>query len=72
MSKKHCRKATARNRLKRVVRESFRLHQAELEGLDLVVMNQPGAALASNRELYLSLAAHWQNCINAARNSNKD
>lgn len=60
ISKKHCKKASARNRIKRVVRESFRLHQAELQGLDIVVINQPAAALASNPELCKSLESHWR------------
>ncbi|MBT8086953.1 MAG: ribonuclease P protein component [Gammaproteobacteria bacterium] len=62
ISKKHCRMATARNRIKRIVRESFREHQAELAGLDIVVMNQPGASAAANPELFRSLAQHWQRC----------
>ena len=72
ISKKHCRKATARNRIKRLVRESFRLHQAELDGLDLVVINQPGAALASNRELSDSLSAHWTRCLDATSRAAKE
>ena len=67
ISKKHCRRATARNRIKRVVRESFRLHQNTLQGRDVVVLNQPAAALASNRELTASLEAHWQRIARAGR-----
>jgi ribonuclease P protein component len=59
ISKKHCRLATSRNRLKRIVRESFRHHRAELEGMDVVVLNQPATHTADNRELFASLAAHW-------------
>lgn len=66
ISSKHCRSAVGRNRLKRLVRESFRLHQADLEGLDLVVLNQPSAARASNTRLFDSLQQHWQRC-SAAR-----
>jgi ribonuclease P protein component len=62
ISKKHCRQATGRNRIKRVVRESFRQHQAELAGLDVVVINQPSAGGAANRQLFDSMAAHWQRC----------
>ncbi len=62
VSKKHSRKATARNRIKRIVRESFRQHQAQLSGLDVVVMSQPSTEAASNRELFDSLAAHWRRC----------
>ena len=60
IAKKNCRLAVARNRLKRIIRESFRTHQASLGGLDIVVMNQQGAEALSNRELFDSLAAHWQ------------
>lgn len=62
IAKKHCRHANDRNRLKRIVRESFRLHQRELGGLDIVVMNRPGAEAAGNRRLFDSLAVHWQRC----------
>lgn len=60
ISKKHCRLATGRNRLKRVVRESFRRHQGELAGLDIVVLGQSGTSRASNDELFASLVGHWQ------------
>ena len=62
IAKKSCRQATARNRIKRIVRESFRQHQEQLAGIDVVVMNQPAAAAANNRQLFDSLAGHWQHC----------
>jgi ribonuclease P protein component len=62
ISKKHCRKATARNRIKRIVRESFRHHQADLGNVDVVVINSPAAATATSRQLFDSLAAHWTRC----------
>mgnify|MGYP001816258655 FL=1 len=65
ISKKHCRLATARNRIKRVVRESFRQQQEQLSGLDIVVINQPGAMLASNADIVDSLDKHWQRCSKA-------
>jgi ribonuclease P protein component len=67
ISKKHCRKATARNRIKRVIRESFRHHQPLLAGLDIVVINQPAAALANNSMMNESLEQHWQRCRKATR-----
>ena len=67
IAKKHCRKAAARNRIKRTVRESFRQNQAGLDGLDIVVINQPAATGASNRELFDSLSEHWRKCGTAAR-----
>mgnify|MGYP001820251278 CR=1 FL=1 len=60
IGKKHCRLATARNRLKRVIRESFRQHRETIGGLDIVVLNQPAAASASNQALGDSLEQHWR------------
>jgi len=68
IAKKHCKLATGRNRLKRIVRESFRQHRHDLAGLDLVVLNQPGATSASNEALFASLAAHWKRCAPAGGN----
>jgi len=62
ISKKQCKKANGRNRLKRIIRESFRHHQAGLAGLDIVVMNKAAATDASNNALVESLETHWQNC----------
>jgi len=65
ISKKHCRHATARNRIKRIIRESFRQQQTLLSGLDVVVINQPGATLATGQEISDSLDKHWQRCSKA-------
>ena len=59
IGKKNCRQSTGRNRLKRVVRESFRQRRRDLGGVDLVVLNQPAAARASNKALFESLDLHW-------------
>jgi ribonuclease P protein component len=62
ISKKNCRLAVQRNRLKRVIRESFRLHKEQLDGLDVVVINQTVACRMSTSELFDSLDGHWQRC----------
>jgi ribonuclease P protein component len=62
ISKKHCKLSVGRNRLKRLIRESFRHHQTELQGLDIVVLNQPAAMRAGNKVLSTSLQRHWQRC----------
>ena len=62
IGKKNCPRATGRNRLKRVVRESFRLNQKKIGAVDVVVLNQPAAANAGNKTLFDSLEKHWQNC----------
>ena len=62
IGKKNCPLSTGRNRLKRIVRESFRQHRGEMGNVDVVVVNQAAAAKADNRALFDSLAAHWKNC----------
>ncbi len=62
ISKKLCRRATARNRIKRVIRESFRQHQELLAGLDVVVINRAAAANADNPTMMISLEQHWGRC----------
>lgn len=51
--------AVARNRVKRQVRESFRLEASQLPALDLVVGARNGARTAHNARLRESLAALW-------------
>lgn len=38
IAKKHVKKAVLRNRIRRIIRESFRHQQRELLGLDLIVL----------------------------------
>jgi len=60
IAKKQLRRAVARNRIKRVVRESFRCRQSALAGLDIVVMARPGLADIPTRELFEALERHWR------------
>ena len=52
-------RAVSRNRIKRLVRESFRQHRADLPSLDVVVMARPGVARESSARIAASLATHW-------------
>jgi ribonuclease P protein component len=58
VAKKRIRRASSRNRIKRLVRESFRHHAAGLAALDLVVISRSDGS-ASNRDICTSLARHW-------------
>ncbi|HYW92318.1 MAG TPA: ribonuclease P protein component [Gammaproteobacteria bacterium] len=49
-----------RNRLKRIIRESFRRHREQLPAVDLVVMARPAAAAADAARLRASLERHWE------------
>ncbi len=59
VSRKVSPRAVVRNRIKRMVRESFRQHQDQLGGLDLVVIGKPAAAARTRTELTRSLEHHW-------------
>ena len=60
ISRRHARRATARNRLRRIVRESFRRAQRRLPAVDVVVTSRPGAVQASNRDLFGALERCWE------------
>ena len=55
--------ATARNRIKRQVRESFRRHRTVLPALDIVVQIKQLAAAMDNARIRSSLEWHWQELI---------
>lgn len=55
--------AVERNRIRRLIRESFRVHQAAFPALDLVVSARPKARGVPAAELRTSLAALWQKVI---------
>ena len=48
-----------RNRIRRVIRESFRLHQHELPAVDIVVSARPRAKEVPNSELRAGIEELW-------------
>lgn len=52
--------AVPRNRLRRLIRESFRMHRQELPAVDVFVTARAKAAAAANREIFASLECLWQ------------
>ena len=52
--------AVRRNRIKRLIRESFRQHQHELPAVDIVVNARAGARNADNAAITKSLELHWR------------
>jgi len=73
VSKKACSKAVGRNRIKRVVRESFRNRMLESfseQPLDLVILPTARATNQSNQTLDESLVIHWQKLARKAETRN--
>ncbi|BDY07122.1 hypothetical protein F0521_41630 [Ferrimonas sp. YFM] len=52
MAKKHVKKACQRNRIKRIVRDEFRLHQHNLPGVDIVAIAKKGVDDLDNATLH--------------------
>jgi len=55
--------AVRRNRVKRLIRESFRDRHQELPSVDLVVNARAPAGKASAAEIRASLATHWDRIV---------
>lgn len=66
-SKKNVRRAVDRNRLKRLVRESVRLQQQRLPGVDIVVLARRGAHELDNATLHRQLLGMWRRLEKDAR-----
>ncbi len=60
LSKRSLKRAVDRNRIKRLARESFRLHHHQLSGIDIVIMSQADVAQADNAAILHQLDVLWQ------------
>jgi len=69
IAKKHIKRAVGRNRIKRLVRESFRRHQQELAGLDIVVLLRRDVTPLDNNDVYKRLNKLWKAIINKCKPS---
>lgn len=63
IAKKRVKLATQRNRIKRIVRESFRLNSEQLPAIDMVVMVKSGADKLDNHQLTKQLEYIWRKII---------
>lgn len=71
VAKKHVRLANRRNRLKRLIRESFRLHSHHLPALDIVVLARKGADELDNQAVYRLLDKQWKKLIQRSQQPNQ-
>lgn len=63
IAKKNIRLAVERNRLKRLIRESFRHQQQYLTGLDVIVLARKGMDEMGNSVITEQLALQWQRLV---------
>jgi len=69
ISKKNAKHAVDRNRIKRVIRESFRHRQNILSKADFIVMAKPLTKNAGKIELFKSLEQHWSRLAGLCKKS---
>lgn len=60
IAKKHVPLAVGRNKIRRIIRETFRHHQAVLKGNDIVVITQKELHELSNPNLHKDLNQQWR------------
>jgi ribonuclease P protein component len=63
IAKKHIRLAVARNRIKRLIRESFRHQQQPLSGIDVIVLARKGMDELANPVVTKQLNQQWQRVL---------
>lgn len=60
VSKKSAKRAVDRNKIKRCLRETFRLNQHELPDIDIVVLSKKGITEADHQTLHNELNYIWR------------
>lgn len=67
VAKKHLKRAHGRNRIKRIVRESFRQKQHELPNVDFVFVAKGGIGKLDNATLFATLEKLWARHIRLSK-----
>jgi len=72
LSRKSVHNAVTRNRVKRIMRESFRHWQARLGAVDIVLLARPGIAGQSGKTLNAALEKLWEQLIERCAGSSSN
>jgi ribonuclease P protein component len=59
IAKKSAKRAIDRNRIKRLLRESFRNRQHQLPSIDIIAMCRPSAIQLTNKQILQQLEQQW-------------
>jgi ribonuclease P protein component len=60
VARKHAKCAVERNRIKRLVRETFRLNKKTLQACDIVIIAKSGTSKQHNQTLFHELGLLWK------------
>ena len=71
IAKKNVRRAVDRNKVKRIARESFRHHSADLDHLDIVVLARKGLGELDNAALHALFQDMWRRLSKSADKYNR-
>ena len=66
IAKKNVARAVQRNRVKRLLRESFRHKQSLLPAVDIVILARSGLGKLSNDEIRQKIERHWADLVRKA------
>lgn len=67
--KKNIKKATIRNRIKRIIRESYRCNRINIPNIDMVVIVKKDANNLENRQLFVILEKLWKKISHYSKKS---
>lgn len=71
ISKKNIRQAVKRNRVRRIIRESFRLNQHNLPEMDMIILARQGLGEMENDQIQKLIKKCWSRMINKSKKLKK-